>query len=533
MFNSSIENIDALGEIQNSPASLSWLPLKELPSLEVDVPTLPDNLVPEAFRGWLNDGAERMQIPLEMLVIPALVATSSIIGRRCGIHPFQRDPWMVVPNLWGMVVAPPGFLKSPALKEAVSPLLTLDNEAIAEFKKQEPQFAAKMFSIQSKIKGLKGRIEAKFQNHPKTHKQTDDLSLEDLEKKLAEAEAELKKEKKTCPRLTTSDATIEKLGELLEENPDGLFVFRDELYGFLIGLEKQGRESDRPFYLEAWNGNSPFIVDRIGRGSKHIEALCLSLLGGIQPERLGDYFSKVMDSDSADDGLFSRFQMTVFPLFPKKWKLVDRYPDSLAKSKATEIFKKIREMDFRGLLTGSQDIPATHFTEEAQLLFNNWMSQMENRIRSGEIESPAWIAHLAKYRSLMPSLALSFQVIDFASGNTNSLEVSLEAAQSAASFCEFLEAHGKKVYSGMLHPGVQAAHALAKRIKDGQITDGMTVREIYRKHWTQLNSLQKVECGLMVLGECQWVKVEEERQARGAPKDIVRIHPSLLKMSLL
>ena len=40
-----------------------------------------------------------------------------------------------------------------------------------------------------------------------------------------------------------NDSTVEKLGELLNENPNGLLVFRDELTGFLRQLDRDGHES--------------------------------------------------------------------------------------------------------------------------------------------------------------------------------------------------------------------------------------------------------------------------------------------------
>jgi Protein of unknown function (DUF3987) len=75
-------------------------------------------------------------------------------------------------------------------------------------------------------------------------------------------------------RYRTEDTTTEKLADLLNENPNGLLVFRDELVGFLRSLDKYGREGDRQFYLEAWNGDQSFSVDRIGRGSLRVEAFC-------------------------------------------------------------------------------------------------------------------------------------------------------------------------------------------------------------------------------------------------------------------
>ena len=89
-----------------------------------------------------------------------------------------------------------------------------------------------------------------------------------------------------CPRLVVNDATVEKLGELLNENPNGLLLIRDELPGWLAKMESDEYQSDRAFYLEAFNGDGRFTYDRIGRGTIAIENCTLSIIGGIQPSRL-------------------------------------------------------------------------------------------------------------------------------------------------------------------------------------------------------------------------------------------------------
>src|SRR4030095_6451295 len=90
--------------------------------------------------------------------------------------------------------------------------------------------------------------------------------LKELKERLAAAVA-------IPTRFYTNDSTVEKLGALLNENPAGLLLIRDELAGWLRTLEKPGREGDREFFLEAWNGVGDFYVDRIGRGTLHIPAL--------------------------------------------------------------------------------------------------------------------------------------------------------------------------------------------------------------------------------------------------------------------
>jgi hypothetical protein len=56
----------------------------------------------------------------------------------------------------------------------------------------------------------------------------------------------------TLRRFKTNDSTIEKLGELLRENPAGILVSRDELVGLIATWDREGREGDRTFFLEAW-----------------------------------------------------------------------------------------------------------------------------------------------------------------------------------------------------------------------------------------------------------------------------------------
>ena len=48
-------------------------------------------------------------------------------------------------------------------------------------------------------------------------------------------------------RYLTNDATIEKLGELERDNPNGILLMRDELMGWLAGLEKKVNKKTEPF----------------------------------------------------------------------------------------------------------------------------------------------------------------------------------------------------------------------------------------------------------------------------------------------
>ena len=80
---------------------------------------------------------------------------------------------------------------------------------------------------------------------------------------------------------------------------------RDELSGWIGGMEKysatpRGAAADRAFWLQAYDGG-PYCMDRIIRGETFIPNLSISLLGGIQPARLGEF------DGLTSDGLLQRF----------------------------------------------------------------------------------------------------------------------------------------------------------------------------------------------------------------------------------
>jgi len=118
------------------------------------------------------------------------------------------------------------------------------------------------------------------------------------------------------PRFVTSDATTEKLGEILSRYDRGVLVKRDEFSGWIGSMEKyggaKGAGADRAFWLQAFNGG-PYTIDRIGRGELRVKNLSVSLIGGIQPARLAELHGLT------SDGLLQRFipimmRSAVFPV---------------------------------------------------------------------------------------------------------------------------------------------------------------------------------------------------------------------------
>ncbi len=479
-------------------------------------------LLPGPLCGWVSDVSERMQVPPDFCAAGAVVVAASLVGRTVGIRPKRHDDWTVVPNLWGAVVGNPAMLKSPALAEVMRPLERLVAEAREVHQAAMEEYEVEAVTAEAIKAGIKERI-----------KQAAKASDKEKVRDLATLFKETKDPDKPKPkRYKTEDPTIEKLAELLIDNPRGLLVHRDELSGWLRSLDKQGREADRAFYLESWNGTGSFEIDRIARGSMHVPALCVSILGGIQPGPLRSYVYEASRGGEGADGLLQRFQLLVWPDPPKSWRNVDRRPDAAAKERAFAVYEKLDALSPEGAGAtddGEGGVPALRFAPDAQEVFDEWREELEARLRGGDL-SPPLESHLAKYRSLMPSLALVFHLVSVVDGKAEAAGgVGAEAALRATAWCEYLETHARRLYASAEDAALESARALLRRIRKGDVPDGCAVREVYRGHeWSKLSTPEEVNAAAAVLEDHGWLRVEKVG-TKGRPTLKLRLNPMLLE----
>ena len=474
-------------------------------------------LLPDATHDWILDIADRMQIPPDFSAAASMVVTGSLIGRRCGIHPKEKDDWLVVPNLWGAIVGRPAMMKSPAIAEVLKPLHRIVAKAQLEHTEAMKDYEFKKLVQEAQKLALKDslRIKAKTQtaglleSHAQEHQQTFDFIEAPFER-----------------RYITEDGTVEKIGELLNQNSNGILVHRDELSGWLHSLEKYGREGDRAFYLEGWNGMGHFTVDRVGRGTLHIPALCLSIFGGIQPGPLSSYVYQAVAGGNGDDGLIQRFQMTVWPDTPRTWKDVDRLPDSKAKNRAGRAFEMLSQISLP--VCDGVGIAAIHFDTQAQEVFREWLCSLEQKLRSGVL-STFMESHLAKYRSLMPKIALILYLIDTVDkGGSISLVPEVYALRAAA-WCDYLESHAGRLYSAAQDPTIESAAELLKHMKRGDVCNSFSARDIYRNQWSKLTTSEVTQESIKVLMDYGWIHQEKNSTSKSLT---YTLHPSLMRRSV-
>ena len=216
---------------------------------------------------------------------------------------------------------------------------------------------------------------------------------------------------------------------------------------------------------------------------------------------------------------------------PPNWTYVDRAPDSVSEQRVADVFTRLVALD-------PEKPTRFRFADDAQELFVDWLTQLEAKVRGDELH-PALISHLAKYRRLMPSLALLLELAELTSsvGSDGSLFtdmqnfVTLKSAQRAAGWCEYLESHAHRVYSCVMSPQLRAAKELAEKIKQRKVgADGVfSCRDVYLKGWTGLDTPEAVKMAAEVLEDAGWIRElrNESGSSVGRPSNRYEVNPKV------
>jgi hypothetical protein len=164
-------------------------------------------------------------------------------------------------------------------------------------------------------------------------------------------------------------------------------------------------------------------------------------------------------------------------------------------------------------------LPFLRFDSAAQDRFDAWRTELEQRLRSGDLH-PAMESHLAKFRSLIPSLALILHLLDGDVG-----PVTLTAIEKAIQWDTYLESHARRLYAGVTDSSALAAKMLAARIQRGEVQDDFAARDVYHKDWTGLDR-KRTEEAIDVLLSLNWLE-ERKETTTGRPKTRYVMNPKI------
>ena len=409
------------------------LPLPTLPG----VPSFDLTLLPDKFAPWIDDIASTARFSPDFAAVTAMVAFGSLVGRRVGVRMKALNDWTEYANVWGMIVGTPAALKSPAMRPAISPLKRLQVGADKTADEAALKFAAEREMVKIRNDAAKRRAKAALDNDP-------------------EGKAELALEAEPTPPQRrvywTSDITVERLGEILVDNPTGLLIERDELSSWLTNLEDERNATARGFFLSGWSGQEGYRFDRIMRGTTAIPAFALSVMGGIQPGPLERYVRGAFSGERAD-GLLQRFQLAVWPDCPT-FEYVDLPFNRTARDAVADLFKFVDTFDPMSIGTADnfdKNPPFIRFDARAQGLFVEWYTDFMTTRRAREAardDALALSAHFGKYPGLLGKLALAIHIADCPTEK----EIGERTILKALAWLEYLAPHARRIYHGASSP---------------------------------------------------------------------------------
>ncbi|MBK8860346.1 MAG: DUF3987 domain-containing protein [Sphingomonadales bacterium] len=468
-------------------------------------------MLPNPLHAWVQDISDRMQAPIEYVAVSAMIAAGTLIGRKVGIRPQENTDWVEVPNFWGCIIGRPGVLKSPSMKAALAPLYRIAERERELFQAKHDEWADREIEREMRADAFKKAVKGRLRDNPGASL-ADLTAADDPEPQLT--------------RYVANDTSYQSLAELLRTGaPNGILAFRDELMSLIKGLDNEANVEARGFYLSGWNGTEAYTFDRIGRGfNLHIPAVTISLFGSTQPGRICEYVSNVLAGGAGDDGLIQRFGFMVWPDMPANWKDIDREPDAYARGQAFAAYDCLAALDPAQMGASSDNYggpPYLRFDEEAQAEFRQWRTNLEGRLRNGDMH-PTLESHIAKYRKLIPTIALVHHLMEIGSG-----PVGLLSVLAAMAWGEFLESHALRVYGAAADISGDGARTIIRNIKKGELSSPFTIRELKRKGWSGLTDEAHVMRALELLEEHHFLRVKPvETGGRRSPQVI--INPKVL-----
>ncbi len=299
------------------------LPGNEATSGAAAVPAFtpfPVNVLPEPIQSFVVDAAAMIACDASYIALPLLSALASAIGntRRIALKQGWTEPAIV----WTAIVGESGTAKSPALELALRPIRKRQHGAMRRHAEAVREFDVAVVKYE--------RDAARWKRAK------------------SDAEPPTKPEAPIAERCWTDDVTTEALAVLLQQNPRGLLMVRDELAGwFNFDRYAGGKGADVAKWLEMFGGRT-MVVDRKTGGNVYVRQAAVSIAGGIQPGVL----RRALAQEHRDNGLAARLLLSCPPRKPKRWSETDVDADTEAAVAA--VFERLYELSPEADETGDE-----------------------------------------------------------------------------------------------------------------------------------------------------------------------------------
>ncbi len=440
----------------------------------------------------VKDLAEGAGAPVDYVAVSVLAVAASLVGAKRRVQPFPTSPgWQEPCILWVAAVGDPSSNKSPAIDAGTAPLRGMEAEYADAHKEILRSYETKLERSNAERRQWQDLVKTATKDNLQTPFLPDD------------AVAPTPPQRR---RLFVQDSTPEALGEILSGNPNGVLCNRDELAGWLMGFERYA-PGGREFWLEAYGGRS-HVVDRKGvKDPVVITFNGVTVLGGIQPEKLADCLL-----DVADDGLVARFIWAWpdpipyrRPLNIADVELLDRVYRRLSSLSANDNGEGGLTPDVLLLDTGAAEI------------FEAWVGENSATVHDA---ASLYKGFCGKLRGTALRLSLICELLAWAESGETREPTSVSSASVSAAL-DFIESYAKpsalRVFGDAAVPVAERqAASLAKEIAKRKPVK-INAREI-RQSWgiPKLREAADVDQAIASLVEADWLRAAPARSGETA-----------------
>lgn len=476
---------DAIRRLIEEAAEVTPEPDRSL--LDAQVSPAPPffDVLPAGRSEWAHIAAEGASCSVDYVALPLLAAAGSLIGNARWGQPWAG--WCEPPALFAGLIGRPSSGKSPGL-DTVTGLLAQQEMALNEdWEERRRAHIRDSTAAKERRSRWEGEVKTAV---GKGH------SPPDMPADADEPEPPQRR------RLLSTEPTVEKAARLVHANPRGLLLVRDELAGWIGGMDRysRGDGSDRAFWLQAYGGR-PWAPDRVKDADRAttIPHLLWGVVGAIQPDRVA---GQLLAGD--DDGLAARFIYTwPAPIPPRR---PCRRPDNSAAGSALAALI--------GLDWQSPDPVLLPFTEDAAAALQAWREEAAN-LEDGA--AGMFLSWLGKLPGFCLRLAVILEHLEWCWTQYGPPpdRIGVNAVAAAADFLErYAVPMARRVFGEASLPRAERdARAVARWLaKQKPVPDTINERELRRvSGGPGIRETARITAAMEELAEADWLRPAPSR----------------------
>jgi DNA polymerase I-like protein with 3'-5' exonuclease and polymerase domains len=447
----------------------------------------PVEALPAPLAEFVRQGALALRCDPAFVALPVLSVAASAIGNTRTIR--LKRGWTEPSIIWSVIVGDSGTLKSPAYLLAVSYLFNVQKRLLEAYRAAKADF---------------------------------DQALADYRAAKRAGEPGVPPEAPVFHRVLVSDTTIERLAEVLEDNPRGVLVARDELAGWLGSFSRYKGMSggtDLPNWLEMFRAGTVVVDRKTGeRRTLFVPRAAVSVTGGIQPSVL----AHELTAEFFHAGLPARLVMALPPKLPKKWSEAEVTPEVEQAYQTT--LDKVLALDF----DLRDDEPIPHILRLSAEAYATWVAFFDDWAQEQDAVEGELASAFSKLEGYAARFALLHHIIGcVARGETDLVPVARESVEAGITLCRWFAAEARRIYSTLSESTEQRdTRRLVEfiRSRGGSITARQLQKSNSRKYPTSDQATSALD-SLVDAGLGEWAKAVTTEKG-GQPAKCFILHPT-------